>query len=107
MRRSIAVASVVCLSAMGAAPGHTQDLNTVMSFDGTPITFYWFPAAGLTEGQTAPTVLQGPGFGGQAQSNRTRRAARPCLSRDLRRAGLQRADLEPAGISPSGGQAQI
>ncbi len=108
VRRSIAVASVVCLSAMGAAPGHTQDLNTVMSFDGTPITFYWFPAAGLTEGQTAPTVLQGPGFGGQAQSNPDAQSspAMPGVG-DLRRAGYNVLTWNPRGISPSGGQAQL
>ena len=52
-----------------AVPAAAEDYNTVQSFDGTPITFYWFPAIGLADGQTAPTVLQGPGFGGKAQSD--------------------------------------
>ncbi|MCU0279207.1 MAG: hypothetical protein MUE31_09990, partial [Candidatus Nanopelagicales bacterium] len=57
------------MSVLAGAPAQAQDYNTITSFDGTPITFYWFPAVGLAEGERAPTVLQGPGFGGQAQSN--------------------------------------
>ena len=34
--------------------------TTVVSFDGTPISVNYFPKVGLTEGQTAPTILNGP-----------------------------------------------
>ena len=89
-------------------PAHAQDYDTVTSFDGTPITFYWFPALGLADGQTAPTVLQGPGFGGQAQSDPEAKSssAIPGVG-DLRRAGYNVLTWNPRGISPSGGQAQL
>jgi len=108
VKTAIVASSVVCLGALSAAPGHAQDVNTVTSFDGTQITFYWFPAAGLAEGQTAPTVLQGPGFGGQAQSNPDAPSspAMPGVG-DLRRAGYNVLTWNPRGISPSGGQAQL
>ncbi|MGV0794192.1 S15 peptidase family protein [Mycolicibacterium sp. XJ1819] len=35
----------------------------VISFDGTPIYVHFMPARGLAAGQTAPTVLNGPGLG--------------------------------------------
>lgn len=70
---AIAVAS----AALGAGPAAAQDLNTITSFDGTAITFYWFPAVGLSDGQKAPTVLQGPGFGVRRRATRTHPVARP------------------------------
>lgn len=95
-------------AAVLAAPAVADDLNTITSFDGTAITFYWFPAAGLAEGQKAPTVLQGPGFGGQAQSDPDAASSpsNPGVG-DLRRAGYNVLTWNPRGISPSGGQAQL
>jgi len=89
-------------------PASAQDYETVTSFDGTPITFYWFPALGLADGQTAPTVLQGPGFGGQAEDDPDAKssAAIPGVG-DLRRAGYNVLTWNPRGISPSGGEAQL
>lgn len=91
-----------------AVPAAAEDYNTVQSFDGTPITFYWFPAIGLADGQTAPTVLQGPGFGGKAQSDPDAKSSSsiPGVG-DLRRAGYNVLTWNPRGISPSGGQAQL
>ena len=34
--------------------------TTVISFDGTPISVNCFPKVGLTDGATAPTILNGP-----------------------------------------------
>ncbi len=109
MKRAVSSAGVLAVSAaLVAAPAHGDDVNTVQSFDGTPITFYWFPALGLADGQKAPTVLQGPGFGGKAQSNpdATSTGAIPAVG-DLRRAGYNVLTWNPRGISPSGGQAQL
>ena len=39
----------------------------VESFDGTDITTHFYPAAGLTDGQTAPTILIGHGWGGTGE----------------------------------------
>ena len=112
-RRFIRVAAsagavAVCAGALGSGPVAAEDLNTITSFDGTAITFYWFPAVGLAPGQTAPTVLQGPGFGGQAQSNpdASSSSSIPGVG-DLRRAGYNVLTWNPRGISPSGGEAQL
>ncbi|MEZ5186526.1 MAG: CocE/NonD family hydrolase [Candidatus Nanopelagicales bacterium] len=108
--RSLATvgAVTVCAGALGAAPVAAEDLNTITSFDGTTITFYWFPAVGLAPGEKAPTVLQGPGFGGKAQSNpdATSGGSIPGVG-DLRRAGYNVLTWNPRGISPSGGKAQL
>ena len=34
--------------------------TTVISFDGTPISVNYFPKVGLTDGETAPTIFNGP-----------------------------------------------
>jgi ABC-2 type transport system ATP-binding protein len=98
----------ICAGVLVPAPALAEDFNTITSFDGTPITFYWFPALGLSAGQQAPTVLQGPGFGGRAQSNpdASSSASIPGVG-DLRRAGYNVLTWNPRGISPSGGQAQL
>jgi ABC-2 type transport system ATP-binding protein len=109
MRIPSTVCVLSCAIVFGlAAPAVAEDYNTVESFDGTPITFYWFPAVGLAPGQTAPTVLQGPGFGGQAQDDPDAKssAAIPGVG-DLRRAGYNVLTWNPRGISPSGGEAQL
>ncbi|HQR78818.1 MAG TPA: CocE/NonD family hydrolase [Actinomycetota bacterium] len=108
-RRAVSIVAAASLGvALGAAPGSAADPRSLQSFDGTTITFYWFPAVGLAEGQRAPTVLQGPGFGGKAQSNpdATNTGAVPAVG-DLRRAGYNVLTWNPRGISPSGGQAQL
>lgn len=113
-RRAVSVVAAACLGvALGSAPAVAVepvavDPHSVASFDGTAITFYWFPAVGLAEGQRAPTVLQGPGFGGKAQSDpdATNSGAVPAVG-DLRRAGYNVLTWNPRGISPSGGQAQL
>ncbi len=104
----VAAATALTAGAIGAGPAVAEDLNSITSFDGTNITFYWFPAVGLAPGQTAPTVLQGPGFGGQAQSNpdASSSSAIPGVG-DLRRAGYNVLTWNPRGISPSGGEAQL
>ncbi len=54
-----------------AAPGDTPIGFTykVTSFDGTKISTNFFPAAGLQAGQTAYTVLNGPGLGSAGSTN--------------------------------------
>ncbi len=99
---------VAATAVLGSTPAQALDYKTINSFDGTPITFYWFPAVGLADGQSAPTVLQGPGFGGQAQSNPDAKGGGsiPGVG-DLRQAGYNVLTWNPRGISPSGGQAQL
>lgn len=104
------LAGALALSALAtASPAPAeQTYRTITSFDGTLITFYWFPAAGLAAGEQAPTVLQGPGFGGQAQRNPDAPdgGAIPGVG-SLRSAGYNVLTWNPRGISPSGGAAQL
>jgi ABC-2 type transport system ATP-binding protein len=51
------------LQASAAAPVPAQENVKVSSFDGTQLDVNFYPAAGLTEGQTAPTVLVGSFWG--------------------------------------------
>jgi ABC-2 type transport system ATP-binding protein len=108
MRIAVLAAGLTAATCLAAAPAHAADYNTLASFDGTPITFYWFPAVGLAPGQTAPTVLQGPGFGGQAQSNPDAPDGGPIPGvGTLRQAGYNVLTWNPRGISPSGGEAML
>ncbi len=108
MRIPLLAAGLAASTCLIAAPAHAADYNTLTSFDGTPITFYWFPAVGLAPGQTAPTVLQGPGFGGQAQSNPDAPDGGPLPGvGTLRQAGYNVLTWNPRGISPSGGEAML
>jgi len=108
MRTRLLVAGLAGATLLAMSPAQAADYNTITSFDGTPITFYWFPAVGLAPGQTAPTVLQGPGFGGQAQSNPEATSGGPVPGvGSLRQAGYNVLTWNPRGISPSGGEAML
>ncbi len=54
------------LAATAATPVAAEQNVAVTSFDGAQINVNFFPANGLTEGQTAPTVLEGSGWGSPA-----------------------------------------
>jgi ABC-2 type transport system ATP-binding protein len=64
-----AIALACPLSASAAAPIPAQENVKVTSFDGTKLDVNFFPAAGLQEGQTAPTVLVGSFWGLPAYSS--------------------------------------
>jgi ABC-2 type transport system ATP-binding protein len=53
------------------APGETPVAFSydVVSFDGTPISTNFFPASGIAAGETAPTVLDGPGLGSPGETD--------------------------------------
>ncbi len=96
---------------LGAAPALAGDTNTfVTSFDGTRIHVWFFTAAGLRRGQRAPTVLEGPGFGGTATTNPNAPTI-PSVGivgvGPLRRAGYNVVTWDPRGFGDSGGAAQI
>ena len=105
---TVALAAGVCAGALATAPADAADLNSITSFDGVKITFYWFPAVGLAPGETAPTVLQGPGFGGQAEDDPDAKSGTsiPGVG-PLRQAGYNVLTWNPRGISPSGGVAML
>lgn len=59
-----AVVEKVTVDVGDLAPGQTPVGYTVkvISFDGTPISMNFFPAAGLAAGETAPTIFTGSGL---------------------------------------------
>lgn len=93
------VAALVALMSLALAPGARAADVTVTSFDGTPIVAHWFPLAGLTAGQTGPTVLMGPGWGGAGDENE---APGGTIAR-LREAGFNVLTWDPRGFGASGG----
>lgn len=84
----------------------------VVSFDGTKIYVHFFPASGLATGQTAPTILSGPGLG-QAGSTSFLSEKDEFLANDvigigtLRNAGYNVVTWDPRGEFNSGGQVEI
>src|SRR5690349_19689447 len=63
MRRGLLASAWIGALFIAAAPAHALD-TTVESFDGPGITTPFSPAAGLEEGDKAPTILIGHGWGG-------------------------------------------
>jgi ABC-2 type transport system ATP-binding protein len=61
-----AAAAATALVAL-AAPAHALDAQ-VESVDETPITTHFYPATGLGEGDKAPTILIGHGWGGTGEA---------------------------------------
>jgi ABC-2 type transport system ATP-binding protein len=82
----------------------------VTSFDGTPISTNFFPAGGLEFGQTAPTVLNGPGLGSAGDidpaDETTIFGLVPGLV-PLRAAGYNVVTWDPRGEFASGGVLQL
>src|SRR5579864_4264210 len=106
MRKLITLTCI--LLALAAAPA--AHAATVMSFDGTLIHVNFFPAAGLTAGHRAPTVLVGPGWGSAGDTN-PNSAADPTTGYPglgpLRHAGFNVLTWDPRGFGASGGQAEV
>lgn len=94
------------------APGTTPVAYTykVASFDGTLISTNFFPASGLTAGQTVETVLNGPGLGGAGATNpfasNSTTGSVPGLAL-LRAAGYNAITWDPRGEWASGGILQL
>src|SRR5215212_4086652 len=106
MRGTFAIAALGALLLLGAAPAaHARD-DSVTSFDGTKIVLSFFPAEGLQQGQRAPTVLIGHGWGQQRETNQSAEGS------DLfglvgpgpfRRAGYNVLTWDARGFGQSGG----
>jgi len=65
------VVATVAVDVADLAPGDTPVAFTydVVSFDGVKISTNFFPAAGIAAGETAPTVLNGPGLGSPGETD--------------------------------------
>jgi ABC-2 type transport system ATP-binding protein len=87
--------------------------TAVTSFDGTPISTNFFPAPGLQTGQSAPTILEGPGLGDAGLTDpesQTGIASVPGLVpgiAPLRGAGYNVVTWDPRGEYASGGTLQL
>ena len=85
----------------------------VTSFDGTPISTNFFPASGLQSGQSAPTILEGPGLGSPGitdPESQTGISSVPGLVpgiAPLRDAGYNVVTWDPRGEFDSGGVLQL
>jgi len=65
------VVATVSVNVAALAPGDTPVAFTydVISFDGTPISTNFFPASGIADDETAPSVLNGPGLGSPGETD--------------------------------------
>jgi ABC-2 type transport system ATP-binding protein len=67
-RMGAALLTSLALIAFGSPAAQARDA-VVQSFDGTPILTHFFPAPGLEEGQRAPTLMIGHGWGGSGATS--------------------------------------
>ena len=80
----------------------------VTSFDGTVIRAHWFPIEDLADGETAPTVLMGPGWGSGGDTDVDTIGLLGSLSiSSLRDAGYNVLTWDPRGFGESTGTVQI
>jgi ABC-2 type transport system ATP-binding protein len=97
---------------LGYTGGTTPRDVKVISFDGTPIYVHFFPAPGLQPGQTAPTILNGPGLSLPGETNPAA-GENPFLPNQvigmapLLRNGYNVITWDPRGEWSSGGQLEI
>jgi len=94
------------------APGATPVAFTydVVSFDGVKISTNFFPATGIAAGETAPTVLNGPGLGGAGATDPYGSSASAGFVPDvavLRGADYNVVTWDPRGEYASGGVLQL
>jgi ABC-2 type transport system ATP-binding protein len=66
---ALAAIALACAAGASATPIAPLENATVTSFDGTPLDVNFYPAQGLTQGHTAPTVLVGSFWGLPAYSS--------------------------------------
>jgi ABC-2 type transport system ATP-binding protein len=103
---SVAVPFSVDIAALAPAGTPVAFTTTVTSFDGTPISTNFFPAAGLPAGMTAPTLLLGPGFADPGETNPnsswSTQYGVPGLA-PLRADGYNVVTWDPRGVQASGG----
>ena len=106
------VVATVDVDVADLAPGNTPVAFTyrVVSFDGVDISTNFFPAADIAAGETAPTVLNGPGLGSPGETDPYNVAGTfgivpgVALMRD---AGYNVITWDPRGEFNSGGVLQL
>lgn len=106
------VVATVSVNVAALAPGDTPVAFTydVISFDGTPISTNFFPASGIADDETAPTVLNGPGLGSPGETDpynvEGTFGAVPGVA-VMRDAGYNVITWDPRGEFASGGVLQL
>jgi ABC-2 type transport system ATP-binding protein len=101
----IAAAALAAASAalLCAAPGAlARDVN-VRSFDGITIRAHFFPAANRAADERVPTVLIGPGYPTEGDTNPDGDTSDQIGQRTLRAEGYNTLTWDPRGIGGSGG----
>ncbi len=97
---------------LGMTGGITPRDVKVVSFDGAEIYVHFFPAIGLGPGETAPTILNGPGLGLPGETNPLAET-NPFLVNQvigmapLLRGGYNVVTWDPRGEWSSGGRLQV
>lgn len=112
-RRRPLAALAVCAALLAAPAAASARDVSVHSFDGTAISAHFFPAAGLGPGQTAPTVMVGPGWSMSGETD-PNSAANPVLENFgvtpigvFHDAGYNVLTWDPRGFGASGGTVQV
>jgi ABC-2 type transport system ATP-binding protein len=106
-RGTLIAALVALLVAAPAAHAHDADVS---SFDGTKIVLSFFPAAGLKDGERAPTVLIGHGWSQSRETNQDASGAEPfglVGPGPFRAAGYNVLTWDARGFGQSGGTVQV
>jgi len=99
-----ALIGVVVMLLFAAAPAvaEARDVN-VRSFDGITIRAHFYPAANRAADERVPTVLIGPGYPTQGDTNPDGDTSDQIGQRTLRAAGYNTLTWDPRGIGGSGG----
>jgi ABC-2 type transport system ATP-binding protein len=103
MRVRVAIAALAGASAFAftTAAAQAQDI-TITSLHGTPIVGHWFPNPDLPAGQTAPVVLNGPGWAQAGANDPSKGVIKSLLDQ-----GYNVLTWDPRGFGQSGGLATI
>ena len=101
--RACLTAALAVAALLPVAPGaFARDVN-VRSFDGTSIRAHFFPAAKRAANERVPTVLIGPGYPTNGDTNPDGDTSDQIGQRALRAEGYNTLTWDPRGIGGSGG----
>lgn len=99
---------MVVAASLLAVPARVEARDSVVrSFDGTPISVHFFPAAGLKRGARAPLVMLAHGYAEKGPSDPNTRLAGAPSVRGLLDAGYDVLTWDARGHGGSGGTAML